>query len=83
MVSVEYISSEYPLHWLVWTNDYKALEVELAKREVNNHKRVLLTNIEVNSKLLQVFYVSAFCPNFNLTFKNPPLINHETLKIQA
>lgn len=34
MVGVEQIQSEYPLHWLVWINDYKTLEIELDKKEV-------------------------------------------------
>lgn len=35
MVGVEQIQSEYPLHWLVWNNEYKALEIELDKSEVS------------------------------------------------
>lgn len=34
MVRVEQLQSEYPLHWLVWNNEYKALEIELTKKEV-------------------------------------------------
>lgn len=35
MVGTEYIKQKFPLHWLVWQNDYKQLEVELAKKEFN------------------------------------------------
>lgn len=35
MVGVEQIQSLYPLHWLVWNNDFKALEIELAKKMVS------------------------------------------------
>lgn len=34
MVCVGFIQQEYPLHWLVWNNEYKILEAELAKKEV-------------------------------------------------
>ncbi|XP_066997848.1 ankyrin repeat domain-containing protein 13D isoform X2 [Anabrus simplex] len=31
MPSLDFIKSEYPLHWLVWNNDYKELDKELSK----------------------------------------------------
>lgn len=33
MVAVDFIQKEYPLHWLVWENNFKDLKVELQKRE--------------------------------------------------
>lgn len=42
MVGVEQIQSEYPLHWLVWNNEYKALEIELEKNEVNTENNLLI-----------------------------------------
>lgn len=36
MVCPDRIIEEYPLHWLVWNNEYKTLEAELAKKEVRN-----------------------------------------------
>lgn len=34
MVSEEYIKAEYPLHWLVWKNEYKLLEKTLKEKKV-------------------------------------------------
>lgn len=34
MVQVEDIETAYPLHWLVWQNDYKQLEIKLKSKEV-------------------------------------------------
>jgi ankyrin repeat protein len=38
MVEVEFIKKEYPLHWLVWQNDYKQLDTRLKKREHDKEK---------------------------------------------
>lgn len=38
MVSEEYIKTEYPLHWLVWVNDFKLLRKELSKKEHDKEK---------------------------------------------
>ncbi|XP_060522044.1 ankyrin repeat domain-containing protein 13D isoform X2 [Cylas formicarius] len=38
MVSEEFIKSEYPLHWLVWHNEYKLLEKALATKEHDKEK---------------------------------------------
>lgn len=35
MVEIEFIQKEYPLHWLVWQNDYKQLDLLLKKKEVS------------------------------------------------
>lgn len=32
MPSIDFIKSEYPLHWLVWNNEYKELDKELSKK---------------------------------------------------
>jgi hypothetical protein len=32
MPSIDFIKSEYPLHWLVWNNEYKELDQELSKK---------------------------------------------------
>lgn len=34
MVQIDFIKKEYPLHLLVWQNDYHQLEKELSSREV-------------------------------------------------
>ncbi|XP_030764076.1 ankyrin repeat domain-containing protein 13D isoform X1 [Sitophilus oryzae] len=38
MVTQEYIEAEYPLHWLVWRNEYKLLEKELVNNKHNKEK---------------------------------------------
>ncbi|XP_066257652.1 ankyrin repeat domain-containing protein 13D isoform X1 [Euwallacea similis] len=38
MVSEEYIKAEYPLHWLVWNNDYKLLEKVLNEQNYDKEK---------------------------------------------
>lgn len=35
MPSIDFIKSEYPLHWLVWNNEYKELDKELSKKAVS------------------------------------------------
>jgi hypothetical protein len=35
MPSIDFIKSEYPLHWLVWNNEYKELDKELSKKVVS------------------------------------------------
>lgn len=39
MTSLEFIQAEYPLHWLVWKNDYKELDKELSKNVFDKEKR--------------------------------------------
>ncbi|CAH0563655.1 unnamed protein product [Brassicogethes aeneus] len=39
MVHIDQIKLEYPLHWLVWTNDYQNLQSELAKKLHNKEKK--------------------------------------------
>ncbi|KDR18063.1 ankyrin repeat domain-containing protein 13D isoform X1 [Zootermopsis nevadensis] len=38
MPSINFIKSEYPLHWLVWNNDYKDLDKELSKKVHDKEK---------------------------------------------
>ncbi|XP_044272441.1 ankyrin repeat domain-containing protein 13D isoform X2 [Tribolium madens] len=38
MVEIEFIQKEYPLHWLVWQNDYKQLDILLKKKEEDKEK---------------------------------------------
>ncbi|KAL0272496.1 UNVERIFIED_CONTAM: hypothetical protein PYX00_005438 [Menopon gallinae] len=38
MPSIETIKEQYPLHWLVWNNDYEELESVLSKDECNKEK---------------------------------------------
>jgi hypothetical protein len=35
MPSVDFIKSEYPLHWLVWNKEYKELDKELSQKASN------------------------------------------------
>jgi hypothetical protein len=35
MPSIDFIKSEYPLHWLVWNNEYKELDKELSQKASN------------------------------------------------
>lgn len=75
MVRVEQLQSEYPLHWLVWNNEYKALELELAKKEVIYSNVAIVTylfrnrspektyiDVCVNSYKCRVS-ISLICPN--------------------
>ncbi|KAK7794448.1 hypothetical protein R5R35_003815 [Gryllus longicercus] len=39
MPSLEYIQKQYPLHWLVWNNEYKELDRELSKNVFDKEKR--------------------------------------------
>ncbi|PSN45064.1 Ankyrin repeat domain-containing protein 13B [Blattella germanica] len=39
MPSIDVIKSEYPLHWLVWNNEYKELDKELSKKVYDKEKR--------------------------------------------
>ncbi|KAL3272380.1 hypothetical protein HHI36_013857 [Cryptolaemus montrouzieri] len=39
MVNVEQIKAEYPLHWLVWQNEYQILSEELEKKEHDKEKK--------------------------------------------
>lgn len=54
MVCEEVIKKEYPLHWLVWNNDYKTLEAELAKKEVKIVIFLKLFGVETFVKLIWV-----------------------------
>ncbi|KAL1488610.1 hypothetical protein ABEB36_014413 [Hypothenemus hampei] len=38
MVSKEFIQEEYPLHWLVWSNEYKLLEQALKDKKFDKEK---------------------------------------------
>ncbi|RZC34199.1 ankyrin repeat domain-containing protein 13D, partial [Asbolus verrucosus] len=38
MVETEFIKTEYPLHWLVWQNDYKQMETSLKSKEHDKEK---------------------------------------------
>ncbi|XP_023723986.1 ankyrin repeat domain-containing protein 13D isoform X1 [Cryptotermes secundus] len=38
MPSIDFIKSEYPLHWLVWNNEYKELDKELSKKVYDKEK---------------------------------------------
>jgi len=38
MPSIDFIKSEYPLHWLVWNNEYKELDKELSQKASNYDK---------------------------------------------
>ncbi|XP_063904695.1 ankyrin repeat domain-containing protein 13D isoform X2 [Zophobas morio] len=38
MVEIEFIKEEYPLHWLVWQNDYKQLDTRLKNKEYDKEK---------------------------------------------
>lgn len=66
MVCVEKIKAEYPLHWLVWNNEFKSLEIELSKKEViaekllttklSTYLRLSLSYLCINHKILLCFW---------------------------
>ncbi|XP_049817825.1 ankyrin repeat domain-containing protein 13D isoform X2 [Aethina tumida] len=39
MVHIDQIKADFPLHWLVWQNDYQTLQNELAKKLHNKEKK--------------------------------------------
>ncbi|KAG8233087.1 hypothetical protein J437_LFUL013087 [Ladona fulva] len=39
MSTIESIKANYPLHWLVWNNNYEELDKELSKNELEKEKR--------------------------------------------
>lgn len=39
MVGIDFIKTKYPLHWLVWENEYKQLEIELTKKQYNKEEK--------------------------------------------
>lgn len=38
MTSLEKIQQDYPLHWLVWNNDYEELDQALATKKVGGRR---------------------------------------------
>jgi hypothetical protein len=50
MPSIDFIKSEYPLHWLVWNNEYKELEKELSKKVVSISVKKVFGNEHVVCK---------------------------------
>jgi hypothetical protein len=51
MPSIDFIKSEYPLHWLVWNNEYKELDKELSKKVVSIKCQRYLKNEAVVDRL--------------------------------
>jgi len=45
MPSIDFIKSEYPLHWLVWNNEYKELDKELSQKPSNVSVKCVLERI--------------------------------------
>ena len=37
MITTDLIKSEYPLHWLIWNNNYQELSKELSNNCVSVH----------------------------------------------